>query len=66
MYSNLIHRKHRVIPIENAPEEMREDIKTFDSKIPRIIQLSDGIINANSDYLVKMERDYNPILLRIQ
>jgi hypothetical protein len=66
MYSSLQHRKHRVIPIENATEEIKEDLRSFSAKVPKVLQQCDGLSNSNSDYLVRMEREFNPILVRIQ
>lgn len=66
MYSSLQHRKHRVIPIENAQEEVKEDLRSFSAKVPKLIQQCDGLTSSNNDYLVRMEREFNPILIRIQ
>ena len=66
MYNSMQHRKHRVIPVERANEEIREDIRSFSSKVPKILQQCDGICSSNDEYLVRMEREYNPIVARIQ
>lgn len=66
MYSSMQHRKHRVIPIENATDEIKEDLRSFCAKTPKILQQCEGITNSNNDYLVRMEREFNPILIRIQ
>jgi hypothetical protein len=66
MYNSMQHRKHRVIPIESAAEEIKEDLKSFSAKVPKILQQCDGLANSNNEFLVRMEREFNPILVRIQ
>ena len=66
MYTSTLHRRHRVVPLEAAMDDIREDLKTFEGKIPKIMQHCDGIANVNSVYLVNMEREFSPVIARIQ
>jgi hypothetical protein len=66
MYTSTLHRKHRIVPIEAATDEIREDLRNFEAKIPRILKSFDAITITNNEYLVKVEKDISPVVGKLQ
>ena len=65
MYSTGLHRKHRVVPLNNACDLMREDVKALGEKIPMVIRQCVETTNWTSQCFARIEQDFSPIAQRI-
>jgi DNA repair exonuclease SbcCD ATPase subunit len=61
MYNSLTHRKHRVVPVESAREEIKEDIKAFEAKLPRYNSQIEGLLSTNNELLMQLDKKSSAI-----
>jgi hypothetical protein len=47
MYSSSLHRKHKVIPVDSATDELKDDVKAIQERILKIVQQFAGMANTN-------------------
>jgi hypothetical protein len=66
MYTSTLHRKHRVVPLDAAHQELREDLRNFEGKLPKILKSYDAVTICCSEYLVKVEKEISPVVGKLQ
>lgn len=56
MYQSALHRKHKVIPLNRATDEMEEEMKVYLKDVETKISLADNLIKKSNENLVRLDK----------